>query len=290
MRKLLSGCVALLLAGALLYAGACLLASLIARQQLEQILQDNQLEQHVHWQSLRSSPLGGTLTLNGVHWQGNAGLPVELHIRQLRLHDLVHTESRLAFRLEVEHLQPQSPADPLLLPLYQQLQITPGPAAEPLNARLELDYALAQGSLALELAVELPGLLDAAVSVELDQIRTPYSLLLAATASGLQPAPLNGNWLLDRALADARAIRLRSLQLSYQDRGRALRAIQPQPPLHCPPQLAQRLSDPDQTCRQLLAAWQGLAPGFVLQFNPAPPLPLGQIATTPGAAANIRSR
>ncbi len=200
------------------YFGLGAYASGKAEKQLEDWVYDNGLSGQVSWHSVSSTPLGGTVTIDGLAIRSENPLvgKLDIDVERVAISDYEDGKERKRVTLDISGIQMptgQKTAADALKPL---LHASGRSELQPFDLYLKADYKdkERERSLGLEYRATLPGLLAAEASFELGSLPDPAELANAAAMAG---NPFGGGML--RALGALESIEIGKTSASVRDLG-----------------------------------------------------------------------
>lgn len=171
------------------YFGLTQVAANSAESRIEDWLYDNELDGQVSWQSLSSSPFGGTVVLAGVEVMGSAGAlkGLDLSIQRLQISDLVNERERKSLSLDIQGISfPNSDkglGQQLNAEVFGNLLLDSGRSElQPFDLKLQGRYDNDEQQASYSLALTLPELLEIESSQTIDRVRDLDSLFSGAVA------------------------------------------------------------------------------------------------------------
>ncbi|KAF1054256.1 MAG: hypothetical protein GAK43_00985 [Stenotrophomonas maltophilia] len=84
------------------YFGLCAYASKQAQKKVEDYAYEHSLDESLSWESVKSSPFGGHITLRGVEFSNPAVRDASLHVDSIELSDMISEDSRTRVRVELK--------------------------------------------------------------------------------------------------------------------------------------------------------------------------------------------
>lgn len=222
---------------AVLYFGLSSYAGSQAEKKLDDYLYENRLDSYVSWQSVSSSPLGGTVTIKGLAVENRDFVPVELSIDQLTIKNFKDERDHTRVELSFKNIQPTDP-DSNFARAYNEeffgsLLFASGQSqVAPYNLGVSWDYRADKRRLASKLDIDLPNLFTGQLNFNLEGVRDIKSaLFLSQIHPSLDVLPGISNELLgisNQAMSELRRdienITVESLDLSFKDQGYLKRA------------------------------------------------------------------
>lgn len=170
------------------YFGLSAYASGKAEKQLEDWVYDNGLSDQVSWRSVSSTPLGGTVTIDGLAIRSENPLvgKLDIDVERLAISDYEDGKERKRVTLDISGIQMptgQKTAADALKPL---LHASGRSELQPFDLYLKADYKEQERerSLGLEYRATLPDLLATEASFELGSLPDPAELANAAAMAG----------------------------------------------------------------------------------------------------------
>ena len=184
--------VAVVVAG---YFGLGAYASSQAEKDIEDWLYDNNLSGKVRWDSVSSTPFGGTVTLKGVRIEEKNPLfgNIELEIERVDVSDFENERDRKRVKLDLTGV---ALSDMLSgagdLPLKSLLHASGRTELSAFDTRVHADYNVKAGDLSLQYSIKVPDLLSADTSIELKNLPDMESIASTAAQgmSGFGGGPL----------------------------------------------------------------------------------------------------
>lgn len=172
------------------YFGLSSYAGNKAEKAIHNYLYDNRMENTVSWKSVSSSPFGGTITLKQVEIDHKNPFPVELKIDKIVIQDYKNDDNHTKARIELSQISPIDPDSEFGKFLRQNLYGAPLIASgqthlEPQTIKASFDYRNDKSTLAASLELDAPQLFYADTALELENVRSPGSLMYL---SSLHPA------------------------------------------------------------------------------------------------------
>lgn len=222
---------------AVVYFGLSSYAGGQAEKKLDDYLYENRLDSYVSWQSVSSSPFGGTVTIKGLTVESKEFIPVELSVDKLTIKnfkdDRGHTRADLSFT-KIQPVDPDSDfARSYNNEIFGSLLHASGQTkVEPYDLSVGWDYRKDQRSLTTQLDFDLPNLFTGQLSFALEGVRDIKSVfLLTQVHPELSVLPGVFGELLgfnNRAIMelqrDIENITVESLNFTFKDQGYLKRA------------------------------------------------------------------
>lgn len=221
--KLLAGAALVVVVGG--YFGLKAYAAHVADGRLRDWLFEHRLQDKISWQSLSSSPLGGTIKLHEVRISDGPS------IAQLTLSDLKDEPARRRADVQFEGVafppDAKGRSTALRLPLVGDLLLASGRAElAPFSGRLKWNV---EDELAdIGLTLDLPELLDVDASLSLAQVRRLAEDLSDMAENGQQVGQrglLSSFGLLGKLQQSAQRAELKGLQVDVKDQGYFKRSL-----------------------------------------------------------------
>ena len=176
------------------YFGLGAYASSKAEKQLEDWVYDNGLSGQISWRAVSSTPLGGTITIDGLTIRNENPFTgkLEIDIKRVAISDYEDGKERKRVTLELSGIEMpngQKTATDALKPLLHASGRT---ELQPFDLYVKADYKEREGSLGLEYRASLPDLLATEGSIELGRLPDPETL---ASTAAMAANPFGGGML-----------------------------------------------------------------------------------------------
>jgi len=174
--------VAVVVAG---YFGLGAYASSQAEKDIEDWLYDNNLSGKVRWDSVSSTPFGGTVTLKGVRIEEKNPLVgnIEVDIARVEISDFENERDRKRIKLDLNDVAlSDTLKGPGNLPLKGLLHASGRTEIGAFDTRVDADYDVKAGDLSLQYSITVPELLSADTRIELKNLPDMESIASTAAA------------------------------------------------------------------------------------------------------------
>lgn len=154
------------------YFGLGLYASGQAEKRLEDWLYDNELDGQVRWESISSTPFGGTVTLKGVTLTGSGMFQtLDLDVDTVQLSELADERDLKSLSLQLSGIRLPGSAQGIAAPLYELLHETGRNELQPFDMSLQGRYDAKDHEANFSFSVNLPQLFAVQASTELNNAR-----------------------------------------------------------------------------------------------------------------------
>lgn len=296
------------------YFGLGAYASSKAEKQLEDWVYDNGLSGQVSWRAVSSTPLGGTVTIDGLAIRNENPLvgKIDIDVERVAISDYEDSKERKRVTLDIRGIQIPTGQQSAVDALKPLLHASGRSELQPFDLHLKADYKDRERkrSIGLEYRAELPDLLAAEANFELGNLPDPAEFSKAVAMAG---NPFGGGML--GALGALESIEIGKTSASVRDLGYFARRGQieqrykyPVDPLKgdpdrqrkaareadvaqqlrsCEQELASVLPAPEDAC----AAWVGLAngtgEGARVSIAPERPMRVAEFARVMGAPQQL---
>ncbi|MDX1722625.1 MAG: hypothetical protein R3355_05860 [Pseudomonas sp.] len=171
------------------YFGLSQVAANSAESRIEDWLYDNELDGQVSWQSVSSSPFGGTVLLKGVEVMGSEGAlkGLDLSIQRLQISDLANDREYKSLSLDIQGISfPSSEkglGQQLNAEVFGNLLLDSGRSElQPFDLKLQGRYDNDEQQASYSLSLTLPELLEIESSQTIDKVRDLDSVFSGAVA------------------------------------------------------------------------------------------------------------
>lgn len=217
---------------AVAYFGLSSYAGGQAEKKLEDYLYENRLDSYVSWQSVSSSPFGGTVTINDLIVESREFIPVELSIERFIIKNFKDDRNQMSVDLSLKKIQPMDPdsdfAKAYNNEIFGSLLFASGQReVEPYDVSVSWDYRPSERTLNAQFETDLPNLFATQVKFDLENVRDLKSaLFLSKMHPALDVLPgipneflgMNNSAARD-LLKDVQNITLNGLNVSFKDQG-----------------------------------------------------------------------
>ncbi|MBP6725828.1 MAG: hypothetical protein KA132_01255 [Thauera sp.] len=296
------------------YFGLGAYASSKAEKQLEDWVYDNGLSGQVSWRAVSSTPLGGTVTIDGLAIRSENPLvgKLDIAIDRVAISDYEDSKDRKRVTLDLTGIQMPTGQKSAVDALKPLLHASGRNELQPFDLHVKADYKdkERERSLGLEYKATLPDLLATEASFELSSLPDPTELANAAAMAG---NPFGGGML--GALGALESIEIGKTSASVRDLGyfarRGLieqRYKYPVDPLKgdpdkqrkaaseadiaqqlrgCEQELASMLSAPKDACAAWVGLVNGTGEGARISIAPERPMRVAEFARVIGAPQQV---